>query len=84
MTKTLENVTDNFIPRSQLAKEPGERLRGKPFAEMTLIMWEKEGKGPPATRVGREVPAARLGKRPKPIRVTRGIRIRTGIRMQLQ
>jgi hypothetical protein len=48
MTKTLENVTDNFIPRSQLAKELGERLRGKPFAEMTLIMWEKEGKGPPA------------------------------------
>jgi hypothetical protein len=44
-----------YIGRKALAKELGERLRGKPFAELTLIHWERDGKGPPATRVGRDV-----------------------------
>jgi hypothetical protein len=44
-----------YIGRKALAKELGERLRGKPYAELTLIHWERDGRGPPATRVGRDV-----------------------------
>jgi hypothetical protein len=29
--------------------------RGRPYAELTLITWEKDGKGPPVTRIGRDV-----------------------------
>lgn len=48
-------VASNYIPRKRLAKELGERMRGKPYREETLIRWEIEGKGPPTTRVGRDV-----------------------------
>ncbi|MCS3896125.1 hypothetical protein M2171_005258 [Bradyrhizobium japonicum USDA 38] len=51
---TVEIAT-NYIPRKQLAKELGERLRGRPYSEFTLIAWEKDGKGPPVTRIGRDV-----------------------------
>jgi hypothetical protein len=49
------DFASNYIPRKQLARELGERLRGKPYSEFTLIAWEKDGRGPPATRVGRDV-----------------------------
>ena len=49
-----EIVTD-YIPRKKLATELGERLRGRPYSEFTLIAWEKDGKGPPVTRIGRDV-----------------------------
>lgn len=49
------DFVSNYIPRKQLAKELGEKLRGRPYSEFTLIAWEKDGKGPPATRVGRDV-----------------------------
>jgi hypothetical protein len=54
---SVTNIAANYISRKQLAKELGERLRlsGKPFTEMTLIRWERDGNGPPATRVGRSV-----------------------------
>jgi hypothetical protein len=45
----------NYIPRKKLAVELGERLRGRPYSEFTLIAWEKDGKGPPVTRIGRDV-----------------------------
>jgi hypothetical protein len=48
-------IAANYISRKQLAKELGERLRGRPYAEITLITWEKDGKGPPVTRIGRDV-----------------------------
>jgi hypothetical protein len=48
-------IASNYIPRKQLAKELGERMRGKPYREETLIRWENEGRGPPTTRVGRDV-----------------------------
>ena len=48
-------IASNFIPRKQLAKELGERLRGRPYSEFTLMAWERDGKGPPVTRVGRDV-----------------------------
>jgi hypothetical protein len=48
-------VASNYIPRKQLAKELGLRMRGKPYREETLIRWEIDGKGPPTTRVGRDV-----------------------------
>lgn len=46
---------DQFIRRKPLASEIGMKLRGKPYSELTLIEWEKQGKGPPVTRVGRTV-----------------------------
>lgn len=48
-------VLDQFIRRKPLATELGMKLRGKPYSELTLIEWEKAGKGPPVTRVGRTV-----------------------------
>ncbi|MET4319315.1 hypothetical protein [Bradyrhizobium sp. RT5a] len=48
-------IATNYIPRKQLAKELGTRLRGRPYSEFTLIAWEKDGKGPPVTRIGRDV-----------------------------
>lgn len=49
------DFASNYIPRKQLAKELGERLRGKPYSEFTLIAWERDGRGPPPTRIGRDV-----------------------------
>jgi hypothetical protein len=51
---TFEIATD-YIPRKTLATELGNRLRGRPYSEFTLIAWEKDGKGPPVTRIGRDV-----------------------------
>jgi hypothetical protein len=48
-------TANDYIPRKILAAELGRRLRGRPYSEFTLIAWEKDGKGPPATRVGRDV-----------------------------
>jgi predicted DNA-binding transcriptional regulator AlpA len=45
----------NYIGRKELAQTLGERLRGRPYSEHTLIRWEKDGRGPPPTRVGRDV-----------------------------
>jgi hypothetical protein len=47
--------TQNYITRKELAKQLGERLRGRPYAEHTLISWEREKRGPPVTRIGRDV-----------------------------
>jgi len=44
-----------YLPRRQLAKQLGQLVRGRAYSEMTLIQWERDGKGPPATRVGRDV-----------------------------
>jgi hypothetical protein len=52
---TMTEIAAGYISRKQLARELGERLRGKPFSEYTLMGWEREGRGPPATKVGREV-----------------------------
>jgi hypothetical protein len=52
---SMLELADSYISRKELAKQLGERLRGKAFCEFTLIQWEKDGKGPPATRVGRDV-----------------------------
>jgi hypothetical protein len=48
-------ISANYISRKQLAKQLGERMRGRPYAEVTLRFWERDGKGPPVTRVGRDV-----------------------------
>lgn len=48
-------IASKYISRKTLAKELGKRLRGRPYAEITLIGWENEGKGPPVTRIGRDV-----------------------------
>ena len=51
---STQTATD-YIPRKKLAAELGERLRGRPYSEFTLIAWERDGKGPPVTRIGRYV-----------------------------
>jgi hypothetical protein len=48
-------LTDQYISRKRLAVELGRRLRGKAFSERTLIAWEHDRRGPPVTRVGRDV-----------------------------
>jgi hypothetical protein len=45
----------DYIPRKQLAEQLGKRLRGRPYAEITLRVWERDGKGPVPIRVGRDV-----------------------------
>lgn len=51
----MTDIASGYIARKKLAIELGERLRGKPFSEHTLMGWERDGRGPPVTRVGREV-----------------------------
>jgi hypothetical protein len=48
-------TAEDYIPRKTLAAKLGNRLRGRPYSEFTLIAWEKDGKGPPVTRIGRDV-----------------------------
>jgi hypothetical protein len=50
-----EQVTAEYLPRKRAGVYIGERVRGKPYSEITLIQWEKDGRGPPVTRVGRDV-----------------------------
>jgi hypothetical protein len=42
------DILKDYIPRNQLAAEIG-------YVEKTLIRWEADGKGPPVTRIGRQV-----------------------------
>ena len=44
-----------YMLRAPFAEWLGNRVRGKPYSEFTLIAWEKDGRGPPVTRVGRDV-----------------------------
>ena len=52
---SIAQITSGYISRKELAKQLGQRLRGRPYSEWTLITWEREAKGPPVTRVGRQV-----------------------------
>ena len=52
---TLSKIAEAYVPRKQLARELGERLRGKPLSVFTLIVGERRGEGPPVTRMGRDV-----------------------------
>jgi len=51
----MANIEANYINRKELAKQLGEQLRGRPYSVNTLMLWEKDGRGPPATRIGRDV-----------------------------
>ena len=51
----VPEISANYISRKELAKQLGERMRGRPYAEVTLRFWERDGVGPPVTRVGRDV-----------------------------
>jgi predicted DNA-binding transcriptional regulator AlpA len=42
------DMLDKLIPRKRLAEMLGK-------SEVTLIRWERDGKGPPVTRIGRDV-----------------------------
>jgi hypothetical protein len=50
-----QEIAADYIPRKTLAVELGKRMRGRPYSEFTLIAWERDGKGPPVTRIGRDV-----------------------------
>jgi hypothetical protein len=45
---TIETMASYYVSRQQLAINLGK-------CEGTLIRWEKDGKGPPVTRIGRDV-----------------------------
>jgi len=49
-----ENQQD-YLSRKAMAEKLGNLVRGRPYNERTLINWELDGKGPPVTRVGRDV-----------------------------
>jgi hypothetical protein len=44
-----------YLLRKKAAAYVGERVRGRPYSEITLRKWEEDGKGPPVTRIGRDV-----------------------------
>jgi hypothetical protein len=44
----MTDLLQDYIPRKALAEEIG-------YTEKTLINWELDGRGPPATRIGRQV-----------------------------
>jgi hypothetical protein len=46
---------DSYLSRPATAEKLGRIVRGRPYNERTLINWELDGKGPPVTRVGRDV-----------------------------
>jgi hypothetical protein len=48
-------VADKYLPRKEAAAYIGERIRGRPYAEITLKSWERDGYGPPPTRIGRNI-----------------------------
>jgi predicted DNA-binding transcriptional regulator AlpA len=45
---TMTDLLKDYIPRADLAAEIG-------YTEKTLIRWELDGKGPPTTRIGRQI-----------------------------
>ena len=51
----MANIEANYISRKDLAVQLGERMRGRPYSVNTLMLWEKDGRGPPVTRIGRDV-----------------------------
>jgi hypothetical protein len=51
----LPQTSAEYLPRPQFAEWLGNRVRGRPYSEFTLMAWEKDGRGPPVTRVGRDV-----------------------------
>ncbi|TYL83612.1 hypothetical protein [Bradyrhizobium cytisi] len=50
-----EQAPANYLPRKKAGAYIGERVRGRPYSEITLIGWERDGRGPPVTRIGRDV-----------------------------
>ena len=50
-----EEAPADYLPRKKAGAYIGQRVRGRPYSEITLITWEKDGKGPPVTRIGRDV-----------------------------
>lgn len=50
-----EIQNSEYLSRPATAERLGKLVRGRPYTERTLINWELEGRGPPVTRVGRDV-----------------------------
>jgi hypothetical protein len=51
----MPEVNSEYLSRKLCAEKLGNIVRGRPYCERTLIVWELDGKGPPVTRVGRDV-----------------------------
>jgi hypothetical protein len=51
----MPDTQQEYLSRKAAAEKLGKLVRGRPYNERTLINWELDGKGPPVTRVGRDV-----------------------------
>jgi hypothetical protein len=51
----MEETPGEYVPQRQLPERLGKRLGQKPVTVQTLWNWERDGKGPPVTRIGRNV-----------------------------
>lgn len=51
----MPDVQSEYLSRPATAAKLGMLVRGRPYTERTLINWELNGKGPPVTRVSRDV-----------------------------
>ena len=49
------NTQPNLQLRPVFAENFGKLVRGRPYNPRTLALWELDGRGPPVTRVGRDV-----------------------------
>jgi hypothetical protein len=54
-TMTPSENPAKYLKRAEFAKWFGELVRGKPYSPFTLMTWQKDGRGPPAIRIGRDV-----------------------------
>lgn len=51
----MRDIQSEYLSRPATAEKLGLLVRQRPYNERTLINWELDGKGPPVTRVGRDV-----------------------------
>ena len=49
------DIREQCVTRKEAAQLVGKRLRGKPYCERTLEIWERDGSGPPIMKIGRNV-----------------------------
>ena len=45
-------LAEGYLTRQQLAEQLGNRFRGRPYSEAAIRVWEREGTGPPRTKIG--------------------------------
>ncbi|WP_315742229.1 MULTISPECIES: hypothetical protein [unclassified Bradyrhizobium] len=48
---TIE-LASGYLTRKELAEQLGNRLRGKPYTEYAIRVWERQGTAPPRVKIG--------------------------------